>query len=345
MTSEAERAMSTMGQVAAIAGASGSASERAEMVLEELRHLVPFVAAEICELDPSTGTPHVLAATGYSDHVLDNLHSAEFFELMNQLGLQESGKPVRMRDLPGNPLDNWAVSDVLLPAGYREGMTMCLRTPDGRVTGMINLSTDTRTHPSDVATDAIASLCCALGNLTDPAGTGRWLSMLLGSGSRAVGVSSTGETIALPGMVRHPLLDTDSELLEVAEGFFSRGSWGSFVWAHDADCFKVVVMPCRGEQALSAVVTIDEIDIRPLSHRELEVLTLAAEGLSNQDIGESLVITSRTVATHLEHILAKLAVPNRAAAAAYALREGLVLGRVRRPGTPAAVLRLERPTG
>ncbi|CAB5009561.1 unannotated protein [freshwater metagenome] len=327
--------MTAVGRVAAIAGGAGTTVERAETVLEELRELVPFVAAEICDFDPVSGLPQVLASTGYSDHVLDNLHSPEFIDLMTQLNLLETGRPVRMRDLPGDPLDNWAVSDVLLPAGYREGMTMCLRTPDGRVTGVINLSTDSRRHPSDVATDAIASLCSTLGNLTDPAGTARWLSMLLGSGTRAVGVNPTGEIVPLPGMAAHPLLERNSELLQVARGFTSRGSWGSFVWAEDADCFKVVVIPCRGDESLSSVVSIDEIDIRPLSHRELEVLTLAAEGLSNQDIGELLVITSRTVATHLEHILAKLEVPNRAAAAAYALREGLVLGRVRRPGAAA----------
>ena len=47
------------------------------------------------------------------------------------------------------------------------------------------------------------------------------------------------------------------------------------------------------------------------------------------------VIRSRTVATHVEHILDKLEAPNRAAAASYALREGYILGRVECPGRSA----------
>jgi DNA-binding NarL/FixJ family response regulator len=75
---------------------------------------------------------------------------------------------------------------------------------------------------------------------------------------------------------------------------------------------------------------LDTIDLGPLTRRELEVLTLAAEGLSNNEIGEALVVTTRTVATHVEHILDKIQAPNRAAAASYALREGLILGKVDR---------------
>ena len=52
--------------------------------------------------------------------------------------------------------------------------------------------------------------------------------------------------------------------------------------------------------------------------------------LSNQEIGNALIISNRTVATHVEHILDKLSAPNRAAAAAYALREGFIMGHVTR---------------
>ena len=78
------------------------------------------------------------------------------------------------------------------------------------------------------------------------------------------------------------------------------------------------------------VVSMDSIDIGPLSRGELEVLTLATEGRSTQGIGNTLMISNRTVATHVEHILAKLNAPNRAAATAYALREGVSMGHVAR---------------
>lgn len=63
---------------------------------------------------------------------------------------------------------------------------------------------------------------------------------------------------------------------------------------------------------------------QPLTGREVEVLKLVAQGLSNQEIAENLVISERTVTTHVSNILAKLHLANRTQAALYAIREGLV---------------------
>jgi len=61
----------------------------------------------------------------------------------------------------------------------------------------------------------------------------------------------------------------------------------------------------------------------PLTERELEVLKLLAQGLQNKEIAEELVISGRTVSTHVSHILGKLHLANRTQAALYALKEGL----------------------
>ena len=60
-----------------------------------------------------------------------------------------------------------------------------------------------------------------------------------------------------------------------------------------------------------------------LTVREVEILQLVAQGLSNQEIAEKLVISERTVRTHVTNILSKLHLANRTQAALYALREGL----------------------
>jgi NarL family two-component system response regulator LiaR len=61
----------------------------------------------------------------------------------------------------------------------------------------------------------------------------------------------------------------------------------------------------------------------PLTAREVEILKLIAQGLPNRDIAEKLVISERTVRTHVTNILGKLHLANRTQAALYALREGL----------------------
>lgn len=67
-----------------------------------------------------------------------------------------------------------------------------------------------------------------------------------------------------------------------------------------------------------------ELKPPPLTERQLEILQLAARGGSGREIAAQLVISPATVKTHFEHIYAKLGVSDRAAAVAYALREGLI---------------------
>jgi DNA-binding CsgD family transcriptional regulator len=59
--------------------------------------------------------------------------------------------------------------------------------------------------------------------------------------------------------------------------------------------------------------------VLPISRREAEVLALVAEGRTNAAIAEALTLSPRTVARHVERLLARLCVPNRAAATAAAL--------------------------
>lgn len=61
-----------------------------------------------------------------------------------------------------------------------------------------------------------------------------------------------------------------------------------------------------------------------LTARELDVLRLVATGATNRDVANQLVISDKTVERHLSNIFAKLGIPNRAAATAYAYEHRLV---------------------
>lgn len=61
----------------------------------------------------------------------------------------------------------------------------------------------------------------------------------------------------------------------------------------------------------------------PLSPRELEVLGLLVDGMSNQEIADRLIISLATAKTHVRNILNKLAVDDRTQAAVQAMRRGL----------------------
>lgn len=63
----------------------------------------------------------------------------------------------------------------------------------------------------------------------------------------------------------------------------------------------------------------------PLTHRELEVLHLLAEGLTNKEIAQRLVISEHTVKFHVNAILSKLGAATRTEAVVHAARLGIVV--------------------
>lgn len=74
-----------------------------------------------------------------------------------------------------------------------------------------------------------------------------------------------------------------------------------------------------------------------LTDREMEVLELVAQGMSNSDIAQRLFVTTKTVKYHLTMIFSKLGVRNRTEAAAFALGHGLV------PASPTSKTRPSIP--
>lgn len=75
----------------------------------------------------------------------------------------------------------------------------------------------------------------------------------------------------------------------------------------------------RGESsALSS-----QVEDNPLSERELEVVGLIAQGKTNKEIADSLIIAEKTARNHVSRILTKLGLTRRSQAAAWAIKAGL----------------------
>jgi NarL family two-component system response regulator LiaR len=98
----------------------------------------------------------------------------------------------------------------------------------------------------------------------------------------------------------------------------------------------VVRKAAQGEAVINSFVAarlVQEVrgsrDVSPnpfteLTEREIEVLRLIADGLSNARIAEKLVISEKTVKGHVSNILGKLHLADRTQAAVFAWREGIV---------------------
>jgi len=87
---------------------------------------------------------------------------------------------------------------------------------------------------------------------------------------------------------------------------------------------ETVIEPKVANKMLNRLRPRERMPHDDLTERELEVLTLIAEGMTNQEISEELFIGIKTVKTHVSNILNKLNVQDRTQAAVYANRHGLV---------------------
>jgi DNA-binding NarL/FixJ family response regulator len=121
--------------------------------------------------------------------------------------------------------------------------------------------------------------------------------------------------------------DTDSDVLPAIKA----GATGYLLKDTPRDeLFRAVSAAHRGESVLSPAVarrlmgSVRSPAKEPLSQRELEVLTLIAQGCSNRETAGRLFISEATVKTHLLHAYAKLGVRDRAAAVAAAFERGLL---------------------
>ncbi|WP_411111050.1 response regulator [Streptomyces sp. c-19] len=148
-------------------------------------------------------------------------------------------------------------------------------------------------------------------------------------GSGMHGSEATAAITAAPGGPKVLVLttyDTDADILAAVEA----GASGYLLKdAPPEELAAAVRTAAAGQSALAPAVAHRLMDrmrtpAEALTKRELEVLQLVGEGLSNQQISKVLFLSQATVKSHLVHVFAKLGVDSRTAAVAAATARRLI---------------------
>ncbi|MFB7173255.1 response regulator [Streptomyces sp. NPDC056254] len=154
------------------------------------------------------------------------------------------------------------------------------------------------------------------------------------------GIEATSVITRVPGAAVKVLVLTTFDLDEYVYEALRAGASGFLLKDASADQLaEAVRVVAAGEALLSPNITkrlitefsrlgaprapsVARIDV--LTERETEVLSLIAQGLSNAEISEHLVLAEQTVKTHVSRILVKLGLRDRTQAAVFAYESGLI---------------------
>lgn len=318
-------------EVSQISVTTGRTTDRAAALLEPLHQLLPFDGAWLALDDQNHRGHHSLVSTGWDRRTAAYLDGPILVDEIEQLGMTRSRTPLRVADVPTpvSELRSWA--ECLTPAGFREGLGMCLIASDGRLLGFLGLFTGSASVPSDTARDLLAALGPALARAIDPLRSTAAAAQLVHSATAAVILTRSRKVLALPGLPDHAALRPGSPVLSAAHGMLD-GPQTSFLLpalTEPSGYLRVTVLlvPHDAPNHLSAIVVLSPCsdDLQGLTRRELEVLGLLIAGQHNNQAAQTLTVTPRTIATHIEHILTKLDAATRALAAVRAQRRGLYI--------------------
>src|SRR4051794_10636490 len=326
-----------------VAASAGTTSQRAQALLEVLRPVVPFDSAWLALADPLRHAYYSLASVDLDVPTVLFLSGPLNARDIEVTGADQERPPLSPSDLPYpvEELPTWG--DCLIPAGFHEALALALFAPAGRHVGFLALLSGSRQPPSAATRRRLGRLAPVLVHGIDPMRSLLTAARLVRGATAGAVLRRDGGCQALPGLQGDALLVARSPVLAAARQRVSDGHvYSSFLWPVGGQHapgghvrVTVLAAPEEVPQGLTAVAPLSPAtDLHGLTPRELEVLGLLVEGCSNQQIARTLVVALRTVAAHLEHILAKLGVPTRTLAAVRAERDGLYVP-APRAGRPA----------
>lgn len=298
-----------------VAGGSG-----AHGAMTALRKIIPVEAYEFVAFDPATGSHRSLVASGYTR--VDADAAEEYARLDPYRRAMAARIPLPM----GSPGTELYYRRHLEPYGWRSGLTAPLFVTEGRYTGLLHVNSREAFPPE--TTTVISAVSSTLAHVTDltrcvidPLG--------LPPGFHAVAFERGGRRRGVAGWPASEAIDQEPTMAELARDFIdSRELSRRGLWLDSSGQWREVRVHRAGvgfHGAIQGAVIAERPCSLPydLTAREIEVLTRVAAGDSNPQIAAALVLSVRTVTTHLEHIFAKLGCDSRTRLTTKVLAEGL----------------------
>ncbi|WP_280346262.1 helix-turn-helix transcriptional regulator [Nocardia neocaledoniensis] len=291
-------------------------------VLFELSRVVAYQHAALSRWDPVARVHHTATSIGYSQVALEVtnscLHTHPLFTR-----LQHDQLPIRLCEVPADVRYGPIFDRVILPLGYREGLTQPLFAADGRYLGMLNMSTTVHAPFPTMSVTALALLADVVGAAIDPC---RGIAVPVDHEESVVIVTGSGSVhpVTAPAAA-HPFVSGGAGV-ELARAVAASGQAGGHLLLDGDVVYRTRMQPVHSGGTLVAYRRIDPP--HGLTPRELHVLALLPQGSSNARIAADLRVEPSTIATHIERILRKLHAPNRTVAAATAVRWGLTVNSV-----------------
>jgi DNA-binding CsgD family transcriptional regulator len=292
----------------------------AHAAMAALRRVVPLDAYEFVAFDPATGRHHSVVSDGHRR--IDRDAAEEYAGLAAYRRALATRAPVCMPE----PDTERYFRRHLAPYGWRAGLTAPLFLREGRYTGLLHLaSRQAFPYLTGALVAAVSPMLAHVTDLTrcviDPVG--------LPPDFRAVAFDRLGARREVPGREMSAALWDEPAMAAYTRAFIDsrelsrHGLWldGDGRW-HELRLLRAGV---GFQGSLQGAVAAERRCALPyeLTGREVDVLTRVAAGDSNPQIAAALVLSVRTVTTHLEHIFAKLGCDSRTRLTTKALAEGL----------------------
>jgi DNA-binding CsgD family transcriptional regulator len=302
-----------------------TASGRAGIALAMLRGVVGYDCAALHRWDQRSGRHDTLASVGYPAASLRMIDRRMHIDV-NFPNARADPRAVLLGDIPRGAGRGELYDTVIRPNGFTGGLTRCVFARDGRYLGVLNLSVASAGDPPGEAVALVELLATDLATILDPVPPPAPATLDLATGTVEGLVLDGGPVRPLTSGARPELVAEGSPLRALIAAIRAgRLVARPLLLLAGSDPLDVRIERLAGGAAL--VLHRPTAPPFGLTPRELEVLDAVSHGRTNAAVGAVLGIAPGTVATHVEHVLAKTGVPNRAAAARLAGHLGLLIWR------------------